>query len=1746
MKRSAVCSFVVTFVIFNSVTSFSAYSQTTIPSSNQTVVLQTLKPGESSFILPIASTISTVSGDGIDGNNSRNWQLLIQGVVNAAGNGISLSSLNETGTQINNYGTITGNNGTAILLNSSNSTITLNSGSIINGNILSNAANNRLVLNGSGSTQGSFSGNNGFSNFIVNADPLTTQTLGWKTGNILLSGTSMSSGSINSGLLVTTGTITATNSSAGITIAPNAFLQVGTGGTTGEIDVPVQVNGTLIFFLSTAPLSLQTLVSGSGVLFLRGTGVNGQSSYVLNAQSDSFTGNIIIGSGARIQSTDTTPPPLAHVYVSDGGTLWLGSTATYTAPIYIQGNGWHEADGSQYGALRLDSNPVQAGPVTLLGNAEITAIFNGYFGTISGDINDGGNGFTLIKTGGGQITLSGNNSYSGGTVISAGTLAVSNDFNLGASSAPLTMGADSTLLMTNGFNSSRPLIFSSGTGNLSTSSDNIFNGDISGSGQAVIQQGNITFAGSDSHTGGTTINSGARLQIGSGAASGTLNGPLLNNGTLAFNRAGTSIYSGTLSGAGTLIKQGSGTVTLSGSGSNQSNVQVNAGTLAFAPAGTFTANGNLSTADNATTSVATGSVLQVNGILQQSALANLNVSLNMTQPAVVATQIVLNGALTLSGAITSASEAASKTLTALHSTTTSGITGDFTSLGFSNSADYLSVSGAKTNSDTNYLLSFGLRWLAGPTMANGVFTLNNTADTFNVDVVLGDQTGPFTSGWDGKTLTKAGLGMLTLSQQNSYDGATLINSGTLQTSVADAFASSSAVSIASAGTLALNNFDQHVNNLSGAGNIVLGSASLTAINNVPTQFSGAIGGTGSLTKQGAETLTLSGNSSYSGGTQLNDGTLIATNGGVFGTGTVNNASLLNLDFSNNSVMNNLLTGPGTLLKTGPGIAVLTAANSTVGNVETQQGALLLAQNGRFNTTGNFVTDVGSTTAIGPHSSVNTGSLFDMKGSLSLLVGGIEPVVQATQIALGSLSMLNIAGLVAPVNATETQLAENSYEVMGAGSPGGINGAFDTLLIGGATSPVDYATVTGYTDLLHQRYNIGIRLNWYAQYSDTPDVANGVFALINRNEEFNLLAPLVDQNANTLTGWDGKTLTKAGDGTLILSGHNLYTGATLINGGTLQTGIADAFINCSGVAIASDATLALDGFSQHITQLSGSGEVNLGSATLSLNNAADNLFSGQISGNGNVAKSGNGTLYLSSDATYTGVTDVNQGALALGSGGQPINLASSQVNIASGATLGGYGNVAGNVNNQGILAVADALPVYNGGMTGNLTLGGNLVNSGNIIMASTQPASTLTVNGNYTGNNGLLTLSTVLGGDNSATDKLVILGNSAGSTRVQINNAGGKGAATTQGIEVISVAGQSDGIFTQQNRVVAGAYDYFLQKSTTNGNWYLLSQTPEPPLPPQDPVIRPEAGSYIANLAAARMLFNQQLEDRAGHAENSTFWLRQSGGHTGFYDDSGQLKTTTNSYVVQGGSELLSGQFGVKDHLGIGVMAGYGNAQSNTNSNSSNYQSKGKVEGYSSGLYATWYQNANTQEGVYVDSWLQYNWLNATVDGEQLASEGYNINGFNGSIESGYRLPVYQGENGNVFITPQAQLIWEGLTADTHTESNGTAVSSSDDNNLLSRLGIKISRDGVAKQDSNSDKLFITYIAANWLHNTDPVGINFDGENVKQAGTANIAEIKLGVEGKLNTKLNVWTNVGQQIGGDGYSNLSAIIGVNYQF
>lgn len=666
----------------------------------------------------------------------------------------------------------------------------------------------------------------------------------------------------------------------------------------------------------------------------------------------------------------------------------------------------------------------------------------------------------------------------------------------------------------------------------------------------------------------------------------------------------------------------------------------------------------------------------------------------------------------------------------------------------------------------------------------------------------------------------------------------------------------------------------------------------------------------------------------------------------------------------------------------------------------------------------------------------------------------------------------------------------------------------------------------------------------------------------------------------------------GDGNIINAGLLTLTSAT----GQLVNAISDAgsvvLQNNSDIIASGDNSLFSGLFDiNNASQLTVSQAANLGTASVTnngslvLNSDADWALANSVTGSGSLTKNGTGTVSLTPSAAYTGQTDIKAGGLILGSNADPMTLASQQVNIANGAFMGGFGGVAGAIDNQGVLFVGNPVaPVTSilsrlAPASNVFTVGTDLTNSGTVFIGNKTSNGTgttgnqLVVNGHYIGNNGLLHFNTALGDDNSATDSMIVNGSTSGTTNVSVDNAGGLGAKTLNGIELIQVNGQSDGNFVQSGRIVAGAYDYSLKRGVGQNasNWYLTSlgnvpvdpenpenpENPESPVNPGEEIKRPEAGSYTANLATANNMFVTRLHDRLGETQYidaltgeqkvTSMWLRNEGGHNRSRDMSGQLKTQSNRYVMQLGGDIAQWSNNDLDRLHLGVMAGYGNSKSNTHS-ASGYQSDGSVDGYTTGVYGTWYANNEDKSGLYVDGWAQYSWFNNTVKGEGLATEEYKSKGVTASVESGYTFKIGENKakNETYFIQPKAQITWMGVKADEHREANGTQVSGQGDGNIQTRLGVRSYMKGHHASDNGKDREFQPFVEANWIHNTKDFGTTMNSVEMKQAGAKNIGELKLGVEGQLNKQLNVWGNVGQQLGDKGYSDTAVMLGVKYNF
>jgi len=213
---------------------------------------------------------------------------------------------------------------------------------------------------------------------------------------------------------------------------------------------------------------------------------------------------------------------------------------------------------------------------TLGGDA--TLLFSNFDTTVAGVISGDGR---LNKSGTGTLTLTAENTYTGGTHVAEGTLAVSTDANLGAADTRVSLANGTTLALGDAFSSSQRELAIEGTAaNVSVATGNAtWNGVISGTGGLTkAGGGTLTLTGANTYSGGTTVAAGT-LRAGAANTSGSLAGSVVNNATLAFNRSDASTYSGVISGSGAVTKLGAGTLTLSGTNTYNGATMISAGTL---------------------------------------------------------------------------------------------------------------------------------------------------------------------------------------------------------------------------------------------------------------------------------------------------------------------------------------------------------------------------------------------------------------------------------------------------------------------------------------------------------------------------------------------------------------------------------------------------------------------------------------------------------------------------------------------------------------------------------------------------------------------------------------------------------------------------------------------------------------------------------------------------------------------------------------------------------------------------------------------------------------------------------------------------------------------------------------------------------------------------------------------------------------------------------------------------------------
>ncbi|WP_415823468.1 autotransporter outer membrane beta-barrel domain-containing protein, partial [Achromobacter aegrifaciens] len=325
--------------------------------------------------------------------------------------------------------------------------------------------------------------------------------------------------------------------------------------------------------------------------------------------------------------------------------------------------------------------------------------------------------------------------------------------------------------------------------------------------------------------------------------------------------------------------------------------------------------------------------------------------------------------------------------------------------------------------------------------------------------------------------------------------------------------------------------------------------------------------------------------------------------------------------------------------------------------------------------------------------------------------------------------------------------------------------------------------------------------------------------------------------------------------------------------------------------------------------------------------------------------------------------------------------------------------------------------------------------------------------------------------------------------------------------------------------------------------------PEPPAPPK-PLYRPEVAAYLANQRLAAQMFVHSMHDRLGepqYIETQQFaadddkrralWLRMTGKWDRTHSKNGEFDVSSDMFLLQGGGDLAQWKLGSEtDRLHLGAMAGFGNSRSTARADGNPYKARGSVEGYSVGLYGTWFENNETKLGTYVDTWFQYGWFKNKVEGDSLPDVKYDARGWAVSGEVGYAFKL----RNDWVLEPQAQLIYVRYDQDSVAESNGTSVGRADSNGTIGRLGVRAHR----TYEMKNGRKVQPFVTLNWWHTDTDSSVSFNQLPVGSLYPRDRYELKLGVHADFTKGWTGWTNVAASWGAQDYRQYAARIGVKY--
>ncbi|EMB1991541.1 fibronectin-binding autotransporter adhesin ShdA [Salmonella enterica] len=1415
----------------------------------------------------------------------------------------------------------------------------------------------------------------------------------------------------------------------------------------GTGDVTIAESATLALSQGT----LDNNVTGEGQIVKSG------SDELIVTGDNTYSGGTTISGGTL---TADHADSLGTGAVANSGVLQVGegeleNTLSGSGSLVKTGTGelTLSGDNTYSGGTTITGGTLTADHADSLGSGDIDN--SGVLKVGEGDLENtlSGSG-SLVKTGTGELTLSGGNDYSGGTTIIGGTLTADHADSLGtgavANSGVLQVGEGE---LENTLSGSGSLV-KTGTGELTLSGDNSYSGGttiiggtltadhadllgtgavansgvlqvgegelentLSGSGSLVkTGTGELTLSGDNSYSGGTTI-IGGTLTADHADSLGT--GAVANSGVL---QVGEGELENTLSGSGSLVKTGTGELTLSGDNSYSGDTTIADGTLIAANvnalgsgnidnSGTLMldANGafelaNITTHTGATTALAAGSTLDAGQLTQEDG-STLSIDLGAaTDDAVItADSVTLGGTLNVTGigSVTDSWTPEAYTYTLIDSD--SAITSDFDDLTIAGmnreDVDFLTIDGKVDEADnTHYDLTASLSWYAdrdnATTDAHGTFTLSDPDGSFNVAATLTDVDDTLDPGsrWDGK----------------------------------------------------------------------------------------------SLTKEGAGTLILSGDNDYSGGTTINEGTLVAASTTALGTGLVDNNATLVLDVDGEV--------------------------SAVGGITTHSGAT-------------------TQLALGTSLDLGDSALIQQDGStlnVELNSDSVQPLITGGSATLGGDLVVSDASLQARASDAEFQ----SFKLMDMDSD--ISGDFTSLTMNLTDQP-DYLTVTGTINPADaSEYLLTEGLSWNATAtSATP--AHGTFTL-GAGDSFEVTSVLGDKTGNG--DWDGKSLTKLGAGKLTLSGANTYTGDTNVQEGTLWLS-GDGSIGEMGsqqaVNVASGATFGGSNGTTVNGKVTNEGTLVFGDseetgAIFTLNGDLINM--GTIASGSTSSTPGN-TLYV--DGNYTG----NGGSLYLNTVLGDDDSATDKLVItgdASGTTdlyINGIGDGAQTTNGIEVVDV--------GGVSTS-----DAFELKNEVNASLY---TYRLYWNESDNDWYLASKAQSDDDDSGGD----------DSDVTPSDGGDDGGNVTPPDD-----GGDGGDVAPQYRADIGAY--------MGNQWMARNLQMQTLYDREGSQYRNADGSVWARFKAGKaeseavsgnidmdsnysqfqlggdILQMQTLYDREGsqyrNADGSV-WARFKAGKAESEAVSGNIDMDSNYSQFQLGGDILAWGNG-QQSVTVGVMASYINADTDSTGNrgadGSQFTSSGNVDGYNLGVYATWFADAQTHSGAYVDSWYQYGFYNNSVESGDAGSESYDSTANAVSLETGYRYDIALSNGNTVSLTPQAQVVWQNYSADSVKDNYGTRIDGQDGDSWTTRLGLRV--DG--KLYKGSRTVIQPFAEANWLHTSDDVSVSFDDATVKQDLPANRAELKVGLQADIDKQWSVRAQVAGQTGSNDFGDLNGSLNLRYNW